>query len=199
MKLGIFVGSFNPVHEGHIKVANYLLEKSYVDKVLLLATPNYWDKQDLVEINHRINMLRFYENKEIIVDDIHNKNQYTYQVLRSLKKDYKNAELYLIIGADNLSNLDKWKNIEEILINKVIVVNRNNLDINKYLNKFPKEQFIIISNFPNINISSTEIRNGNYKYLNPKVKEYIEKYKLYRCNPYDNRPTAVFSKKNKTT
>lgn len=178
MKLGIFVGSFNPVHEGHIKVANYLLEKNYVDKVLLLATPNYWNKQDLVEINHRMNMLRFYENKEIVVDDIHN-NKYTYQVLRSLKKDYKNAELYLIIGADNIVNLDKWKNIEEILTNKIIVVNRNNLDINKYLNKFPKEQFIIISNFPNINISSTEIRNGNYKYLNPKVKEYIEKYKLY--------------------
>ena len=78
-----------------------------------------------------------------------------------------------------MSNLDKWKNIEEILTNKIIEVNRNNLDINKYLNKFPKEQFIIISNFPNINISSTEIRNGNYKYLHPKVKEYIEKYKLY--------------------
>ena len=180
MKLGIFVGSFNPVHEGHVKVAKYLLANNYVNKVLLLATPNYWDKQELVEINHRMNMLRFYENKEIIVDDIHNNNKYTYQVLKSLKKDYKNAELYLIIGTDNIANLDKWKNVEELLINKVIVVNRNNLDINKYLNKFPKEQFIIISNFPNINISSTEIRNGNYKYLNQQVKEYIKNHNLYQ-------------------
>ena len=77
-------------------------------------------------------------------------------------------------------SIDKWKNIEEILTNKIIVVNRNNLDINKYLNKFPKEQFIIISNFPNINISSTEIRNGNYKYLNQQVKEYIKNHNLYQ-------------------
>ena len=180
MKIGVFVGSFNPVHEGHIKVANYLLDKKYVEKILLLATPNYWDKQDLVEVDHRVNMLRFYENKRIIIDNTHNKNKYTYQVLRSLKKDYKNDELYLIIGADNLINLDKWKNIDEILDNKIIVVNRDNFNIYKYLNKFPREKFIILPNFPNISISSTKVRDGDYKYLNLKVKEYIEKYKLYQ-------------------
>ena len=85
MKLGIFVGSFNPVHEGHIKVANYLLDNNYVDKVLMLATPNYWDKQDLIDLKHRVNMLRFYETNNIVVDDIHNTYPYTYQVLRELK------------------------------------------------------------------------------------------------------------------
>ncbi len=180
MKLGIFVGSFNPVHEGHIKVANYLLDNHYVDKVLMLATPNYWDKQDLIELKHRVNMLKFYETKNLIIDDIHNKDQYTYQVLRNLKKDYPNHELYLIIGADNIINLDKWKNIQEILTNKIIVVNRDNIDINKYLEKFPKEQFIVLPSFPNISISSTEIRNGNSKYLKQEVKDYINQNQLYK-------------------
>jgi len=180
MRLGIFVGSFNPVHEGHIKVANYLLDNHYVDKVLMLATPNYWDKQDLTELKHRVNMLRFYETENLIVDDIHNKDPYTYQVLRNLRKDYPNDKFYLIIGADNIIRLNQWKNIDEILTNKVIVVNRDNLDIYRYLEDLPKEQFIIIPSFPNITVSSTEIRNGNHKYLNPQVKEYIEQNKLYR-------------------
>ena len=93
MKLGVFVGSFNPVHEGHIKVANYLINNHYVDKVLMLATPNYWDKQDLIELKHRVNMLKFYETENLVVDDIHNKEPFTYQVLRLLRKDYPNDEL----------------------------------------------------------------------------------------------------------
>ncbi len=178
MRLGIFVGSFNPVHEGHIKVVNYLLENNYVDKVLLLPTPNYWNKQDLIDMKHRLNMLRYYENNQIIVDDQHNNYPYTYQVLRTLKNDYQD-ELYLIIGSDNLINLDKWMNINEILENKIIVVNRDNVDIDKYLNNFPKEQFVIIPNFPNISISSTEIRNGETKNVSPKVLKYIRKNHLY--------------------
>lgn len=179
MKLGIYVGSFNPVHSGHIKVVHYLLNNKYVDKVLLLATPNYWDKQDLVNQEHRVEMLKFYEDKDIIVDDIHNKEPYTYQVLRLLKEDYPNDELYLIIGADNMIHLDKWKNIDEILKNKIIVMNRNHIDINHYLDKYPKNQFVVISDFPYTRVSSTQIRNGDYKHLKNEVKSYIEHNKLY--------------------
>ena len=84
------------------------------------------------------------------------------------------------MGADNIINLDKWKNIKEILTYKIIIVNRDNIDINKYLERFPKDQFIVIPSFPNINISSTEIRKGNSKYLNPKIKKYIEQNQLYK-------------------
>ena len=127
MRIGVFVGSFNPVHEGHIKVANYLLEHDYVDKVLILPTPNYWDKQDLIPVRHRYRMLKFYETDKIIIDNKHNNYPYTYQVLRSLKKDYKD-DLYLIIGADNIERFNEWRNYEEIQENKIIVLNRNNID-----------------------------------------------------------------------
>ena len=66
MKLGVYVGSFNPVHKGHIKIINHLLDNNYVDKILVIPTGNYWDKNDLEDIRHRINMLKFYENKNII-------------------------------------------------------------------------------------------------------------------------------------
>ena len=178
MKLGIFVGSFNPVHEGHIKVANYLLENNYVDKVLILPTPNYWEKQDLIAMRHRFKMLKYYETDKIIIDNKHNNYPFTYQVLRSLKKDYKD-ELYLIIGSDNMPRLHEWRNIDEILQNKIIVLNRNNLDIDKYLDKFDRSKFVVIPDFPFIDVSSTEIRNGQSKYLKEEVKQYIKEHHLY--------------------
>lgn len=180
MKLGVYVGSFNPVHKGHIKVANYLIKNKIVDKVLLLATPNYWNKQDLLDIKDRVNMLKYFETKDIIVDDIHNNHVYTYEILRDLKKVYKNDELYLVMGSDNLEKFHLWKNIDEILLNKVIVLNRNNININKYLVKYNKDNFIIIDNFDFVDISSTEIRNNiNNKYLDKMVKEYIINNRLY--------------------
>ena len=180
MKLGIYVGSFNPVHDGHIKVMDYLIDNKIVDKVLVLPTPNYWNKQNLVDINHRVNMLKFFESKNIIIDNLHNNYPYTYLVLRSIKKDYPNDSLFLIIGADNLINFDKWKNIDEILENKIIVLNRNNIDMNKYLEKFNKSKFIIISDFNYIDISSSEIRNGRFDKLDSKVKKYIDDNNLYK-------------------
>ena len=109
MKIALYVGSFNPVHNGHIKVMNYLIDNKIVDKVLVLPTPNYWNKQDLISVNDRINMLKFFETDKIIIDTIHNNYPYTYQVIDSIKKDYKNDDLYLVIGSDNLEKLYLWK------------------------------------------------------------------------------------------
>lgn len=178
MKLGVYVGSFNPPHNGHVLVAKFLIENKIVDKVLMLPTPNYWNKQDLVDIKKRVEMLKLIETDNIIIDDVHNNYDYTYQVLESIKKDY-NDSLYLIIGSDNLEKLHLWENIDEILKNNVIVLRRGNTDINKYLEKFNKDRFIIIDNFPFIDVSSTEIRNGMDRNIDTNVLEYIKRNKLY--------------------
>ncbi len=94
MKLGVYVGSFNPVHNGHIKVANYLVNNNLVDKVLMLPTPAYWNKQNIVDIKHRVNMLKFFETDKIIIDDINNNYPYTYQVMDSVKDDNPKDDLY---------------------------------------------------------------------------------------------------------
>lgn len=180
MRLGVYVGSFNPVHIGHIDVVNYLIKEKYVDKVLIVPTLNYWNKFNLIDIKDRINMLKIFENEKIKVDTKNNKYIYTYELLNILSKEYDD-ELYLIMGADNIIEFDKWKNYKELLKYKIIVVNRNNIDINKYIKKYNTNNFIVINDYKFIDISSTELReNLNSKYIDKKVLDYIKKNNLFR-------------------
>ena len=179
IKLGIFIGSFNPPHKGHIKVVRYLLEKKYIDQILIVPTLNYWNKNNLIDINDRINMLKTYENDIIKVDTEFNKYIYTVELMKELSKKYKD-ELYLILGADNIVNFDKWKDYQELLKYKITVVNRGDVDIDKYISKYNSNNFIVINDFENINISSTKIRdNLDSKYLDKEVLDYIKEHKLY--------------------
>ena len=182
MKIGVYIGSFNPPHLGHKKIVDYLLEKKFVDKVLIVPTKNYWDKKNLIDIKDRINMLKYYENDKVEVDTVHNSFSYTYELLNELSKMYQDDELYLIIGADNLEELHKWKNINELLKYNIIVMNRNSIKKNPYIDD---RNIIYIEDFDNINISSTEIRNGDYSCLDSNVKDYIEKNKLYKEEKMD--------------
>ena len=180
MRLGIYMGSFNPPHQGHIGIVNFLLQEQYLDNILIVPTLNYWDKQDLAPIEHRINMLKYFENEHVKVDTSHNQYIYTIDLINELKKDYPTDELYLILGADNIIYFDKWKNYEELLHYPILVINRNNIDINPLIRRFNNGHFIIINDYPSINVSSTEIReNLSSPYLDTKVLKYIKKNSLY--------------------
>lgn len=188
MKIGVFVGSFNPVHKGHIKIVRYLLEK-YLEKIIIVPTGNYWNKQNLVNINDRINMLKIYQNEKIIIDEKNNDKQYTYEVLENLKKEYQNDELYLIIGADNIIDFDKWKECKTLLSYNIIIINRDDINIKYYLDKLnKKDKYIITETLPNILISSTEIRKNikskTYENIKDKIDvevlNYIIKNNLYK-------------------
>lgn len=179
MKIGVYVGSFNPPHKGHIKIVNHLIN-NYLDKVIIIPTGNYWNKLDLININDRINMLKFYESENVIIDNKNNNLEYTYQILNNLKLEYKKDDLYLIIGADNIINFDKWMNYKEILTYNLIILNRNNIDILEYLEKLnKKDKYIIVNDLPSIDISSTIIRNklNNKDYdLSMYIDDYILNY-----------------------
>ena len=178
MKLGIFMGSFNPPHKGHIGVTNYLLDNGYVDKILVVPTLNYWNKNNLIDIKDRINMLKFYESDNIIIDTTHNEYIYTIDLVHEIEKDYPNYVLSVIMGADNIIDLDKWKNYQELLKYNIIVMNRSDIDIEKYINKY-NGNFTIINDF-NMPISSTDIRNClSEDYLDKDILKYIEENNLY--------------------
>lgn len=180
MRLGVYVGSFNPPHKGHHKVINYLINNNFVDKVIIVPTLNYWNKKILVSLNDRINMLKYWEDDSIIIDTKHNEYKYTYQLLRALQKDNPLDQLYLIMGADNIVEFDKWKNYQELLKYKIIVMNRNNIDINKYLKKYNSSNFIVIQDYHFIDISSSIIRDDlNSQYLDREILDYIQKKQLY--------------------
>lgn len=184
MKIAVYVGSFNPVHKGHIKVVKKIL-KEYVDKVIIVPTMSYWNKNNLISISDRINMLKLYETKDIVIDTKNNNYEFTYQVLRNIQKEYKNDKIYLVIGDDLLRNFDKWKNISEILKYNIIVIKRNNIDESIY-KKYEKYNFIVTNKISSKEISSTIVRNmianGNkdvLKYIDLKVYDYIKRNNLY--------------------
>ena len=88
MRLGIYCGSFNPVHVGHIRIAKECIRQKLVDKVMIIATGSYWDKKDLMPLKMRLDMLRLVSNKNIIIDDKYNDIPYTYQIFRQLTEAY---------------------------------------------------------------------------------------------------------------
>jgi len=185
MKIGVFVGSFNPVHKSHIKIAKSLIDKKYVDKVLIIPTNNYWNKTNIIDLKYRIDMLKYYETKNIIIDNENNNYEYTYQIINALKRKNPDDEFSLIIGADNIINFDKWKNYQDLLKLELIIFNRNDVDVLYYLNKLNKNDKYIIENIDNDNVSSSIVRE-NIKdkeflrnYLDDEIIEYIYKNNLY--------------------
>ena len=181
MKLGIYIGSFNPVHIGHIDVVNYLINNGYVDRVLIVPTTEYWHKNTLAPLEDRINMLKFFENEVIKIDTNHNNYKYTSLLMKKLKEEYKDT-LHLILGADNIVSFDKWHNYEELLEYNILVMPRDNIDIYKYIEKL-HGNFIVVDDYKYIDISSTEIRKEEVnEYLDPKVLGYIKSKKLYKNN-----------------
>ena len=186
MKIGIYIGSFNPPHKGHKKIINYLLTNKYVDKILIIPTGNYWHKQNLINIKDRINMLKYYENKKIKVDTLYNNYQYTYQILRELIKKYNKEDLYLILGADNIINFDKWDNFNELLTYNILIVNRDNIDVNSYIKEYPANKISLVNGIKTVDICSTTLRNNlkygkdTSDYIDRGILDYIVIHKLYK-------------------
>ena len=182
MRIGVYVGSFDPIHTGHIKVMDYLIDNDYLDKIIILPTLNYWNKNDLTDVELRYEMLKLIKRDYLIVDNVNNRYKYTYEILDVLNKKYKEDELFLVISADNIISFDKWKNVDDILLNnKVIVLNRDNIDILKYVNTFNnKDKFIVVQDYRFIDISSTSLRNKLDKnYLTDEIYDYILDNHLY--------------------
>lgn len=184
MKIAVYVGSFNPVHKGHIKVIKKIL-KEYVDKVIIVPTMSYWNKNNLISVNDRINMLKLYETKDIVIDTKNNNYEFTYQILRNIQNDYKNNKIYLVIGDDLLKDFDKWKNVSEILKYNIIVIRRNDIDEFTY-KKYEQYNFIVTNKISSEEISSTIVRNmlrdknkEVLKYIDLKVYDYIKRNNLY--------------------
>jgi len=187
-KIGIYSGSFNPIHFGHIKLAKYLITGKLVDEVWLIVSPQNPLKQqdDLADDYLRLQMAKIaFENEpKISVSDVEfhlPKPSYTIDTLNFLQQKHPQNQFFLLIGADNTAVFDEWKNYSEILEKfNVLCYPRENFP--QKSDKFPQIKFIAA---PMINISSTEIRNRLKNNLScdnllPKnVLEVIKKNAVY--------------------
>ena len=183
MKIGVYCGSFNPVHKGHIKIARECVKQHLVDKVLIIATGNYWDKSIEISLQDRINMLKLYQSKQIEIEEELNGLQYTYMIFQELKKANPNNEYNLIIGADNLENFEKWKRYKYLLKNGLIIVKRDDMDdeyIHQEMVELKSSNYKILNIEP-IDANSTYIRQNldDYKkikgMLDKKVYDYLKR------------------------
>ncbi len=175
MILAIFGGSFDPLHIGHIEIVKKALNELKIDKLLIVPTYiNPFKKRFTAPANKRLEWLKkVFENKkkvEVIDFEIKQKRAvYTIETLLHLKSCYKNIEkTYLIIGADNLKNLQKWHKFEELKKQVTFVVaTRKDTKLPKDLKKLSI----------NVNISSTSLRDKIDENFLPKtLKDEIKKY-----------------------
>ena len=178
MRIGVYPGSFNPVHKGHIRIVRHLLRKRYVDQVLIVPTGNYWQKQDLLPVKERIKMLKYFENGKIVIEEEYNALPYTYQLMRKLKKRYPEDSLSLIIGADTIVTFDRWVRYKELLKYDFIVLNRNGIDVDRYMKSLGKRNYVVVTDLEEIEISSSYIRENidDYGLLKEMIDQRVYRY-----------------------
>lgn len=188
MKLGIYGGSFNPIHIGHLIIAEYVREHCNLDKILFipLGTASHKNDNLLLDKNKRFDMVKvaIEDNENFLISDIElkkEKTSYTIDTLLELKKMYPNDELYEIIGEDSAVDIELWKDYNKLLeLAKFIVLKRPNYNLKK-----DYKNMELIDNIQ-IEISSTDIRNRiknnkSTKYLlSEKVYNYIKENNLYK-------------------
>ncbi|SUZ47221.1 uncharacterized protein METZ01_LOCUS75 [marine metagenome] len=190
-KIGLYLGTFNPIHNGHITLANYFANIIDLDEVWVVLTPQnpFKKKYNLIEDDYRLEMANntFNHLKNIKVSDIEfklDKPNYTIDTINRLSEDFPNKQFTLLIGEDNLANFHHWKDYSKILeVVEVFVYPRTtttNVD-----NELINNKKIKILDAPKIEISSDEIRKKMKEgvdiksYLPKVVYEYIIEKRLY--------------------
>ncbi|MBP6424422.1 MAG: nicotinate-nucleotide adenylyltransferase [Flavobacterium sp.] len=192
MKIGLYFGTFNPIHIGHLIIANHMAEHADLDQIWMVVTPHnpHKKKSSLLDDYHRLHMVHLATEdfSKIQPSDIEFKlpqPNYTVNTLAHLQEKFPQHEFSLIMGEDNLNSLHKWKNYEVILQNHAIYVyprvNSDEID-----EQFVNHAKIHRIDAPVIELSSTFIRESIKKGKNVvpmlpnKVWEYVEHNNFYK-------------------
>lgn len=190
MHIGLFFGSFNPIHVGHMVLANYMASFTDLEQVWLVVSPHnpLKEKASLLNQNQRLHMVNLAIGDSDILKSSNiefglPQPSYTINTLAHLKEKYPQHRFSLIMGEDNLASFTKWKNYEEILKKHTIYVyprpNCNSGDLKHHKN-------IIMTEAPLMDISSTMIREAikdkkNVSFFVPQpVWQYLEEMSFYK-------------------
>lgn len=192
MKIGLYFGTFNPIHIGHLIIANHMAEHSDLDQIWMVVTPHnpHKNKSSLLDDYHRLHMVHLATEdfNKIKPSDIEFKlpqPNYTVNTLAHLEEKFPHHEFSIIMGEDNLNSLHKWKNYEVILKHHDVYVYPR-INHEEKISLFSNNPKIHYINAPIVEISSTNIRENiknskNTKPLLPsKVWEYIDHNNFYK-------------------
>lgn len=186
MKVGLYFGTFNPVHVGHLIIANHMVQYTDLDQVWMVVTPHspLKKKKGLLEDYHRIHMVNLacanYDH--IRSSDIEfslKQPNYTIHTMAHLHERYPKYEFSLLMGEDNLDSLHKWKNYDILLQRYQFYIYPRiyqSKDVENPLRSHPNIHFV--DNAPIMEISSTFIRNAikEDKNIRPLVDDEVWKY-----------------------
>lgn len=188
-KIGIYSGSFNPIHHGHVMLANYLVEFSDLDELWFVITPQnpLKKKEDLLDDDKRLKMVQLAigDDPRIHVSDIEMHlptPSYTINTLTALSEQHPDSEFVFVCGMDSLQNLKNWREYQKILDNyELLVFPREGYDGGELIN-YPS---VTVLKTPIIEISSTFIRQcvkegRDVRHFMPeKAFEYMKEHRLY--------------------
>ncbi len=195
MKMCIFSGTFNPIHNGHIYIAEYILRNFDFSKILFIPALNPPLKESNPKMAvHRFKMveLAIASNPKFEISDVEYRmrgKSYSYNTICELYKEYKvDGKINFILGTDAFETLDNWYESEKLrkLLNFIVFVRKNDFDENKYSNMKEKGYSFEFAKMQFNDISSTEIRkriNENLSLaglLPEKVERYIKENGLYK-------------------
>ena len=201
MEIGLYFGTFNPIHVGHLIIANYMADYTDLDKVWLIVSPQnpMKEKNTLLADIHRLALVKIAieDNENLSVSDIEfnlPKPSYTVHTLAYLREKYPQHQFSLIMGEDNLRTLHKWKNHEQILQHHKLyvyprVLTEQELDeLRDYHLESPykKHPNVIMCDAPVMKVSSSFIRKAikdkkDIRYLlTDPVQRYIEEMHFYK-------------------
>lgn len=200
-RVGIMGGTFNPIHIGHLIIAEAAYEAYDLDEVLFVPSGISYmkDQSEILDAKKRVHMtgLAIEDNPHFALSTIEidrDGNSYSYETLETLRKQNPNTEYFFLVGSDTLFALETWKHPEILLPScTILVAVRNGVPMEKMKEhaKYLEEKFggsIQLLTTPNIEISSTDIRNRlgenkEVKYFVPDaVLEFIQKNGLYKKN-----------------
>jgi len=189
-RIGVFGGTFDPIHIGHLIVASEVRERFNLDRVIFVPTaqPPHKRYRLFASPEDRLKMVKFAvkSNPHFLVSEIEQRKEFSYtaETLEHFKRSYPQARLYLIIGADNISEIKDWRQPERIFkLAKVVAVRRPDYDLSPSEDRYSSR--LILFPGPEIGISSTDIRkrirSGKaFQYLVPeRVAKYIMDNGLY--------------------
>lgn len=199
MKIGVFGGSFNPIHLGHLALAEHARDAAGLDEVLFIPayeSPFKMGTGGPESMHHfRMAELAVEDNEKFRITDrevVKNETSYTVDTLRELASEMPGDRICFIIGSDSFFKIEKWKGSEELLTNYTFVVagrpgykNDALMELSEDLRRRYGADIINVS-VPQLDISSTDIRRRcaegrSIRYLVPeKVRDYIEVHGLYR-------------------
>ena len=199
-KVGLFFGSFNPIHVGHLILGNYLADNTELNEVWFVVSPHnpHKKKANLLEDHHRLAMVKIAveDNPKLKASNVEfdlPKPSYTVFTLQKLKEDYPQNEFVLIMGEDNLRSLHKWKNYEYILENhkifvypRVQTIQELQADTKPTNDLVSNPAVILLKDVPMMKISSSYIRKAieegkDVQYLlSQPVFNYLDEMNFYK-------------------